>query len=306
VEQARFYIVRAVGKNLRLVSVLESTRGQPAVRGVRSAGASIEVETTSGVQRHLPTMEGWEIQTGMGSVRLKGGRRAAAPFEPLVSRDRPLVTKGAALPVLDPPALDGSLDGFDTGEPLFLDHEDQYRRSEEPYEGPEEFSATAFVNWSEEALYLAVEVTKPAVVLRDPRTPPLRLDNEPDEIHADGIQVYLGNSRDDAVYGWLLVPSTDRGEIIVRATAGSAASPELVHGRWERTDSGYRLTVAITLPGMSELRAQDEIGFDLLVNEMRPDRQRRAGQLVWSGGGGWVWLRGDRQDPARFGTLELR
>jgi hypothetical protein len=305
-EQARFYVARAVGKNLRLVSVLESTRGQPAVRGVRSAGASIEVETTSGVQRHLATMEGWEIQTGTGSVKLKGGRRAPAPFEPLVTMDRPLVMKGAALPVLDPPALDGSLDGFDTGEPLFLDHEDQYRRSEEPYEGPEEFSATAFVNWSEEALYLAVEVTKPAVVPRDPRTPPLLLDNEADEIHADGIQVYLRHSHVEPVYGWLLVPSTDRGEIIVRATAGSAASPELVHGRWERTDSGYRLTVAIRLPGMSELRAQDEIVFDLLVNEMRPDRQRRAGQLVWSGGGGWVWLRGDRQDPARFGTLELR
>jgi hypothetical protein len=28
--------------------------------------------------------------------------------------------------------------------------------------------------------------------------------------------------------------------------------------------------------------------------------------LVWSGGGGWVYLRGDRQDPARFGVLELR
>jgi len=45
--------------------------------------------------------------------------------------------------------------------------------------------------------------------------------------------------------------------------------------------------------------------FDLLVNEMRPDRLRRAGQLVWSGGGGWVYLRGDRQSAAAFGMLEL-
>jgi hypothetical protein len=43
----------------------------------------------------------------------------------------------------------------------------------------------------------------------------------------------------------------------------------------------------------------------LLVNQMLPERLRRVGQLVWSGGGGWVYLRGDRQDPARFGTLEL-
>ena len=39
--------------------------------------------------------------------------------------------------VAEAPALDGSLDGFDTSEPLELDHEDQYRRSEEPYGGPD-------------------------------------------------------------------------------------------------------------------------------------------------------------------------
>src|SRR6266576_6864212 len=47
------------------------------------------------------------------------------------------------------------------------------------------------------------------------------------------------------------------------------------------------------------------VGFDLIVNELLPGRLRRTGQLVWSGGNGWVWLRGDRQDPSRFGVLEL-
>jgi hypothetical protein len=45
--------------------------------------------------------------------------------------------------------------------------------------------------------------------------------------------------------------------------------------------------------------------FDLIVNEMRPDRLRRLGQLVWTGGGGWAYLRGDRQDPSRFGMIIL-
>jgi hypothetical protein len=80
----------------------------------------------------------------------------------------------------------------------------------------------------------------------------------------------------------------------------------MVQGTWAPTDQGYRFTIAITAPGWSDIQLEDEIGFDLLVNEMRPGRLRRAGQLVWSGGGGWVWLRGDRQDPARFGKLELR
>jgi hypothetical protein len=49
----------------------------------------------------------------------------------------------------------------------------------------------------------------------------------------------------------------------------------------------------------------EEIRFDLLVNRMEPGRRRRAGQLVWSGGGGWVYLRGDRQGPERFGRIEF-
>ena len=70
-------------------------------------------------------------------------------------------------------------------------------------------------------------------------------------------------------------------------------------GGWEPTEAGYRLTVAIAPAGLGPVPPpDDQIGFDLLVNQMLPDRLRRAGQLVWSGGGGWVWLRGDRQDPS--------
>ncbi len=304
-ERVPFYLFRARGKNLRVVSVLDSTQGASAVRALRIAGAIIEVETTSGVERHLATAEGWEVQTGTDTVRLRGGRRTPAPFEPLVLKERPLVVHGALLPVGEAPALNGTLEGFDSSEPLQLDHEDQYRRSEEPYAGPEEFSATAVVNWGNEALYLAVEVLKPAVVARAPGAAPLRLDNEPDEIHGDGIQVYVRDPVDETVYGLLIVLSEDGG-LIARAISGTAGSESMVRGSWQRTESGYTLTAGITLPGWGQMRPQDQVGFDLLINEMRSDRQRRAGQLVWSGGGGWVWLRGDRQDPGRFGTLELR
>ena len=78
-----------------------------------------------------------------------------------------------ALQIAEPPALDGTLDGFDADEPLQLDHEDQYRRSEEPYAGPEEFSASALVNWTDEALYLGVDVVKAGMFGRaiQPRRP---------------------------------------------------------------------------------------------------------------------------------------
>jgi hypothetical protein len=38
---------------------------------------------------------------------------------------------------------------------------------------------------------------------------------------------------------------------------------------------------------------------------MQPERLRRAGQLAWSGGGGWVYLRGDRIHQSELGLLEL-
>jgi hypothetical protein len=151
-----------------------------------------------------------------------------------------------------------------------------------------------------------VDVVKSEVFPRDLKAEPLRLDNEPDEIHADGIQVYLRLPADETVIGLVVVPSAEDGALITRGVAGTSGSPEMVQGSWRPTDSGYRLTLGIRPPGWADVRRGDEIGFDLLVNEMQPGRLRRAGQLVWSGGGGWVWLRGDRQDPARFGILELR
>ena len=305
-EPATFYVIRARGKNLRLVSVLEPTRGTGQVREVRQKGATIEVETAAGVDRHGPTVEGWEVQTGTETRRLAGDRKDPAPFEPLVRQDRPLLATGIAVQVLEPPPLDGTLQGFDPTEPLQLDHEDQYRRSEEPYSGPEEFSASATVNWGDEAVYLAIDVIKSEVIPRNPQAAPLRLDNEPDEIQVDGIQVYFMLPPEDTVSGFLIVPSTEDGAVIVRGIAGYAGTADAVQGSWAVIEGGYRLTLGITPPGWSGVRRGDQIGFDLLINEMQSERLRRAGQLVWSGGGGWVWLRGDRQEPSRFGRLELR
>ena len=301
-----FYVLRARGKNLRFVSVLEPSSGAKQVRGVQLSGAVVEIETATGVDRHVSTVEGWEVQTQTVTRRLAGARKNPPPFEPLVRQDRPLVVMGVAEQILAPPALDGSMDGFHETEPLQLDHEDQYRRSEEPYAGPEEFSASAIVNWSDEGLYLAVDVMKSEVIARDPWAAPLRLDNEPDEIHVDGLQVYFRLPSEDDVYGFLIVPSTAEGSLIIRPIRGYIGSPEMVEGSWFATENGYRLTLAIRSPSWGTVRRGDKIDFDLLVNEMQSGRLRRAGQLVWSGGGGWVWLRGDRQDPARFGTLELR
>jgi hypothetical protein len=185
--------------------------------------------------------------------------------------------------------------------PLLLDREDQYRRSEEPYD-PERFSAQAFVNWDGEALYLAVAITKPEVLYRGAGAPPLDLDNEPEDLHSDGLQVYLSHEQDAA--GAVVVPE-EGGGLRTRPIEGMGSARLAVTGGWARTDEGYLGTLRIDDPRLRLLGPGARIGFDLLINEMQAGRLRRAGQLIWSGGNGWIYLRGDHHDPSQFGVLEL-
>ena len=311
-----FYVARASGRSARFVTVLEPVGDALSVRAVRVQGSVVEVETTAqGVHRHAATALGWEITTGSAGerIRLAGARAPELPLAPLLELDKPTPAVGAALRVATPPPLDGSLDGFDTSEPLRLELEDQYRRSEEPYAGPEEFSAVAHAAWDDDGLYLAVEVGKPELCFRPGGAPPLRLDNEPDDIHSDGLQVYVagdeGGGEGDGHVGYLIVPESDGRGLRVGATSDTSGGgdPDSVRGAWRRTDRGYRVTLGIPWPARGGQRAHvgGRFRFDLLVNEMLPGRTRRAGQLVWSGGNGWVFVRGDRQDVARMGVLEL-
>ncbi len=301
-----FYLVRARGRSARLVTVLEAAREAAEVRSVRVQGGVIEVETLQGVDRHTSASLSWEVATGAGRVRLSGRRAPEPPIEPLLELDRPTPAVGAAVRVEKAPALDGTLDGFDTSEPLKLELEDQYRRSEEPYPGPEDFSAVAHAGWDDDALYLAVEVTKPDLCFCSADAPPLGLDNEPDDIHSDGLQLYLRDPEGGAVAGFLVLPEgADRGTVRVRGAGESPGTSEAVRGGWRRTVRGYCVTLAVAWPAWHRAHVGGRLEFDLIINEMLPGRVRRAGQLVWSGGDGWVWLRGDRQDPERFGVLEL-
>jgi hypothetical protein len=306
VQAEPFYCLRGRGRGVRFVTLLESTGDVPLVRAVRSKGDVIEVETERGIHRHSASAAGWSVESPAGNVRLAGRRKPEPPYEPLVQLDRPTKAAGNALRVDQPPALDGSLDGFDTSAPLTLDIEDQYRRSEEMYPGPDQCSAVAYLNWTDDTLYLAIEVTKPDLCLRAPDAPPLLLDNETDDIHSDGVQVYLRDTEAGAARGFLVVPEgEERGGVRVRGVPGTAGDARAVQGAWERTETGYRVTLAIAFTSDAHPHVGGEMAFDLIVNEMLPDRVRRSGQLVWSGGNGWVWLRGDRQPEDRFGVLEL-
>ena len=200
----------------------------------------------------------------------------------------------------DPPALDGTLDGFDLGEPMLLEGEHQYRRSEEPYD-PERFRAEAWANWDGEALYLGIAVSKPELIFRDPGAAPLELDNEPEDIHSDGVQVYLRPGAD--TQGIIAVPLAD-GTVTIRGVTEESRELDAT-GRWSPIEDGYLLTLRLVHPELALRAPGTRIGFELVVNEMQPGRLRRAGQLAWSGGGGWVYLRGDRIHHSELGLLEL-
>ena len=313
-ERATFYVARARGRNARIITVLEPYTDQAAIRAVRTRGDTVEIETASGVDRHRFNSAEWIVEReGQATVTLRGQREATVPFAPLLEIDLPTPVTAPAFHIGGPPPLDGTLEGFDLSEPLELGLEDQYRRSEDAYPGPDDFSAGAYAAWDEAALYLAVVVIKPDFVLRSAQAAPLRLDNEPDEIHSDGLQVYVAPARrpssDEVVapVGYLIVPNEDGHSIRAITTSDTRdhGNPAAMRGGWRRTDTGYCMTVAIPWPDSVHPHAGAHVSFDLIINEMLPGRLRRVGQLVWSGGGGWVWLRGDRQDPTRFGVLEL-
>lgn len=233
-----------------------------------------------------------------GKVTLTGLRETRTIPAPLIS-ERPAWQAHAVAPhAWQEPALDPSFEGFDLDHPLSLDDEHQYRRSEEPFD-PERIAATAWLNWDQQGIYLAVAVRKPEIVLRGADAPPLELDNEADDIHQDGFQVYLGlpEGRNIAL---VIVPDESGG---VRSRPVGSDTGVVVEGTWGESEDGYAAAIAIRHPRFQSLGSGDTIGFDLVVNEMTSERVRRLGQLVWSGDGGWTYLRGDRGTAG--GTLEL-
>ncbi len=302
-EPRPFLVIRGKTNAARWVSVLDwSPAGsERSVTTARAESGMVEADTVAGPVRYRFGATGLSVEQGGTSVSLAGLRPARPRRRPFFD-ERPVVHAEAVAPrIVDPPALDGTLEGFDTRVPLLLDREDQYRRSEEPYD-PERLSAQAFVNWDGEALYVAVAVAKPDVLFRGVGAPPLDLDNEPEDLHSDGLQVYLSHEQDAA--GVVVVPE-EGGGLRIRAIEGMGSARAVVTGGWARTEDGYLVTLRIDDPRLRLLGPGARVGFDLLINEMQADRLRRAGQLIWSGGNGWIYLRGDHHDPTQFGVLEL-
>src|SRR5256885_16888975 len=101
-----------------------------------------------------------------------------------------------------------------------------------------------------------------------------------------------------------MVPQSDGRGVRARTTSDRSGDPHGVRGAWTRLERGYRVTLGMTWPEWQRAHVGGRVRFDLLVNEMLPGRQRRAGPLVWSGGKGWGGVRGERQGGGPGGVVE--
>jgi hypothetical protein len=177
---------------------------------------------------------------------------------------------------------------------------EHHRRSELEYGSTGEFRAKVAVFVSGTDVCYAAEVVKSQLCVRRPEDPDPGLDNEVPDIHSDGLQCYLGLAK---WCGFLLLPDLDSPTMRGAVVAGTAGELSKLESEWTRTDEGYRALVRVDVG--RELQPGERFPVNLVVNEMYPGRTRRAGQLALAGGGTWVYLRGDREDPALAAVAEV-
>jgi len=176
--------------------------------------------------------------------------------------------------------------------------EREYRRSEESWDEAGMPTATVTLLATDRDLECGVFVTKRPTYFRPPDAKDPALDNEPPDIHSDGVQIYLGSPSWESEAGWLLVPEPG-GTVRMSPVVGMNRDVPL-RTTWRETDSGYEMHMRIPLAALG--RGPDyPFSASVVVNDMVPGRQRRRGQLVIGGGAGeFVYLRGDRELPSRF------
>ena len=131
------------------------------------------------------------------------------------------------------------------------------------------------------------------------------LDNEHPDVNADGVQWYMAPLRTGShsrrwTAAALHVPAGDpkgRTSEIAPRSAMPAVAWKSVDGGWSMRLTWRRDVLPLDRGG--------RFAFDLVVNERPPDRERRRGQLVLSGGGRFGYLAGNRRAAERYVVVVL-
>jgi hypothetical protein len=286
----RFLIRRAAGAG-RWTQVVSWHGTPPAVRDLPDGLEIVEHDRRTVVRE---TREGLTVAADDDVVRTLAAR--PAPPVPPAPRGPGRGPPDCAIP-LWPDDTDPF--GEDLPAAVWVLGAAHYRQSERPHADRGGTTAQVSVAAQGSALWVRVQVTKPEVVVRAPGAADPALDNETADIHSDGVQVFVGRDR---WMGVLVLPDFPSGAVRWNTVAGTAPLSGPVTGISRRTDAGYE--IRLRLPAGNAWRRGDRLRFTVTVNEMVPGRERRSGQLAMAGGG-WVWLRGDREYPAEAVEAEI-
>ena len=283
------------------------------VQHVRINAASespvIEVTTAEGtIAQHSRTPKGWHIQLqarhATSSIDLVTLAQPTRSIENADSADELVSREPITVPQL-PAGI--ALDGGQCAHPIarairFRLGEEHYVQTETSWQDAGQPVATVQIGAT--ATHLVVDVlarTGTIVVagVHDENA----LDNERRDVNADGLQIHVG-PRTTLPWSaaWLLVPAPETSP----QARVSDLVPEIaaLTTEWKRTTDGWAMRVGIPRSSIPANIA-GEFRMEIIINERSPDRQRRRGQLVLSGGGSFGYLRGDRSDPAHAGIFRL-
>ncbi len=297
----RFQVLRQVGTHGVIRTAWSWHRDAEAVFGA----TGVEVTVAGATDRHDISDRQWRVQCANGNeIRLD------RPDDgPAAGSARPAVAGPAERAEVAPP--DGSSDEdrlelaasassrewFSDALPesraawqVFELGKEHYRQSEEPWQAAGRPAARVAIRAENDAVVIEVfvETTRPTFVPAGATNP---YDNEHADINGHGVQLYFGAP--DEVGGWMLVPEAPGPAVRVRRLSGWGRAND-PHADWREVRGGFELRARMPFRGA---RGRSFV-LDVLVNDASPERTRRRGQLVLSGGGGFVYLRGDRHDPS--------
>jgi hypothetical protein len=281
-EEMDYAVALANGEAVTLVACLDPSGCVTEVECVEDDFLVRLADET--VHVHRATDLGWLIEIDHGNpVELEGLRDL--PEQAPIGHEEP-----------QPPFT------LAAGAPIELNRADQFRRAEDPYPGPDAFSARATLQRHDETIHVTVEVTAPQPWFRPAEAVDPEWENENPDIHSDGLQVYVEFG--GFFFGWLIVPDAeDLARLRVAAVRGTDGDAAMVTGgSWESTSDGYRASFDIAFPEP----VTASLGFDLYVNRAAASRERRTGQLVWSGAReARLYLAGDRALAGALPKVQL-
>ena len=292
------------GRSGRIVGVWSWPSSAGTVNAVRLDAVGMPCATVQSddgtTAAHSRAAHGWHIDLHAQSARstIELGGLLATTESRQTPRDADLIdepTLALVIPTVSAIALNVRPGTPIIGALQFELDEPHYVRTELPW--VDAGAPTATVQIATTAVHFIVDIdartgamAPTSDLLENP------LDNERTDTNADGVQWYLGDDESAAwTAGGLIVPILAG---VVRATTLVARSHVTPEVEWKVTATGWAMRLRWHREQLPRVR-DGRLLFDVIINERSPDGERRRGQLVLSGGGGFGYLRGDRHEPSR-------